>query len=307
MPGRDIVCGCGEIYPRLPSSGIDFLQGAEFEDFLLDESDLEQRAILSLEEDGVTARMGDFLLPMIRRFASRGSRFPRDLAVLDCGCGNGLTVDLLRDQGCDAWGIDAGRARHQQWLRRREPSRLISADALRIPFADASFDVVLSSGLVEHIGIHEEENDGYRSHRLADCHTRRQQFVSELVRLIKPEGFILLDHPNGSFPADFWHGGGAGSVRWHRPRGDMLPTFPEIAAYFRAADPSLKLVSISPRRRLQFHKVGTHWYGRLLTPAMRAWLRLMDVRSLAFLARSPLNPYLITVAARRPDTAWIRP
>lgn len=41
-------------------------------------------------------------------------------------------------------------------------SYLHSANALQLPFASASVDVVLSSGLVEHIGIYEEESGGYR-------------------------------------------------------------------------------------------------------------------------------------------------
>jgi hypothetical protein len=41
------------------------------------------------------------------------------LAVLDCGYGNGLSVDILRGQGMDAWGIDAGRSRHRQWQQRQ--------------------------------------------------------------------------------------------------------------------------------------------------------------------------------------------
>ena len=207
----------------------------------------------------------------------------------------------------DAWGIDAGRSRHRQWQQRQARACLLSADALRMPFAEASFDAVLSSGLVDHLGINEEEGeDGYLSYRLADCHVQRRRFVRELIRVLKSDGFILLDHPNGAFPADFWHGGEAGSIRWHLPGGDMLPRFSEIAAYFREADPRMRLISLSPVRRLSFQKVGAHWYGRMLAPAIRFWLNVIDLKPLSFLARSFLNPYLVTVATRRPDfQSWI--
>lgn len=266
-----------------------------------------QRALLEQEAEGVAARMEGLISPLIRRYALFSGKAPGQLAILDCGCGNGLSIDILAAQGMDAWGIDAGGARHRQWHRRRTRAQLLSANALRIPFADATFDVVLSSGLVEHIGIHEEEADGYRSYRLADCDKQRQQFVHELVRVLKRDGFILLDHPNGAFPADFWHGGEAGSIRWHRPHGDMLPRFSEIVTYFRGADPSLKLVSLSPSRRLSFNKVGVHWYGRVFTPAMKAWLKVIEIRKLSFLARSFLNPYLVTIATRQPGGVWIYP
>ncbi|MGA2260342.1 MAG: class I SAM-dependent methyltransferase [Acidobacteriota bacterium] len=304
-----ITCACGETYHRLSSGGLDFLQGSEFDDFDLDEEDITQRAILEQEAEGVAARMDHFFSPLIHRYALFSRKPANRLTILDCGCGNGITVDILREHGIDAWGVDAGRARHQQWCQRRARAQLISANALRLPFADAAFDVVFSSGLVEHIGIHEEEEaDGYHSRRLADCDQQRQQFVRELVRVLKDDGFILLDHPNGSFPADFWHGGEAGSIRWHWPHGDMLPRFSEIVRYFRLADSSLKFVSLSPSRRLSFNKVGVHWYGRLFAPMMKAWLHVMDIPQLSFLARTFLNPYLVTVATKRRDLhTWVTP
>jgi SAM-dependent methyltransferase len=305
-PGESdsVTCPCGEIYPRLISGGLDFLQGADFADFELDEEDRVQQAILEKESEGITDRIEGFFLPLMRNYARFAQKQVNRLTVLDCGCGNGLSVDLLRAQGLDAWGIDAGSARHQQWCRRNTRAQLLSANALRIPFADETFDVVFSCGLVEHIGIHEEEAQGYRARRLADCDEQRRQFVRELTRVLKRDGFILLDHPNGAFPADFWHGGEAGSIRWHGTAEDMLPHFAEIKTYFRAADPSLKLVSLSPSRRLTFNKVGVHWYGRVFAPAMRAWLRVLEIRSLPFLARSFLNPYLVTIATGQ-DSRWI--
>jgi SAM-dependent methyltransferase len=293
-----LACACGASYPRLPSGGPDFLQGASFADFDIDETDFEQQLLLGQEAAGVSARVQDFLLPLIRGYARAHNLELKQLTVLDCGCGNGLSVDLLSARGIHAWGIDAGRSRHRQWEQREAKANLVSANALRLPFEDSSFDAVLSSGLVEHIGIHEEEIDGYRSYRLKDCDRQRRQFAGELVRVMKTDGFVMLDHPNGAFPADFWHGGAAGSLRWHSPFQDMLPRFREITRYFAAADPSLQFRSLSPSRRLTFQKVGVHWYGRIFAPMMKAWLDTMEIRPLSFLARSCLNPYLVTIIAR---------
>jgi len=301
-------CACGREYPRLPSGGVDFLEGRGFADFEIDPADAEQRRTLEAEAAGVAWRMESLVLPLAGRYLRCVGGRGRPVTILDCGCGSGISVDVLRARGFDAWGIDAGRARHRQWRERNSAAWLHAADALQLPFGDSAFDIVISSGLMEHIGIHEEESNGYRAHRLPDCHERRRRFVAELVRVLGHDGFILLDHPNGAFPIDFWHGGRAGGLRWHRTRGDMLPRFDEVARYFGEVDPSLGLFPLSPARRLRLAQVRRHWYGRMLAPLAALWLHLLDRRSLSFMARSPLNPYLVTVATRRGDApAWIYP
>jgi SAM-dependent methyltransferase len=302
-----ITCPCGLVYPRLTSGGIDFLRGEEFKDFDWNPVDTAQQEMLEQEAVGIAWRIESFIIPLFGRFSRATKRDPRKLAVLDCGCGSGLSVDILNAHGIPAFGIDAGEARHRQWDVRSFSNRLHSANALHLPFGTGSFDVVFSSGLIEHIGIHEQEAGTYRARRLPDCHAQRQQFVRELVRVLKPEGFILLDHPNGGSPADFWHGGAPGSIRWHALRGDMLPRFAEISGYFRTADRSLRLYSLSPRHRLQFNKVRNHWYGNAFAPLMKIWFRMIEIRALSFLARGFLNPYLVTVASRQPDVgAWLQ-
>jgi hypothetical protein len=88
----------------------------------------------------------------------------------------------------------------------------------------------------------------------------------------------------------------------------MLPRYGEIADYFRKADASLKLLSLSPSERLRFKKVGVHWYGRVFAPAMKIWLGSMKARPLEFLTHSSLNPYLITISTRQPyPHRWIFP
>jgi SAM-dependent methyltransferase len=304
---RVIVCPCGLVYPRLTSGGIDFLRGREFKDFDWDPDDNAQQELLEQEAVGIAWRIENFIIPLIRRFSRSTGRTDRRPTVLDCGCGSGLSVDILNAHGILAFGIDAGEARHRQWNVRALGRRLHSADALHLPFGAESFDVVFSSGLIEHIGIHEEEAATYRARRLPDCDAQRRQFVREMVRVLKPEGFILLDHPNGGSPVDFWHGGSPGSIRWHALWGDMLPRFAEISGYFRAADRSLRLYSLSPRHRLQFNKVRNHWYGRAFAPLIKIWFRMVEIRALSFLARGFLNPYLVTVASRQRDVdKWLR-
>ncbi len=288
----------GEESVRCVCGGLDFLRGNPFHDFDLDPADPGQAETLRLEAQGVAERVESFLVPALRRYCACTGRVPAELTLLDCGCGGGLSIDLLREAGFDAWGIDAGRSRHRQWQERASGPFLHSADALQIPFQRNSFDIAISCGLIEHIGIYETMEDHYVARRLADCDERRTQFARHLLRVTREDGFILLDHPNGSFPIDFWHGGPHGGFRVHRPWGDMLPRFSEISHYFRSADPNLEFLSLSPVDRLRLGRVRRLKLGPVLAPLIRLWFDMMSVPWLASMARGCLNPYLVTVIYR---------
>ncbi|MEJ2082752.1 MAG: class I SAM-dependent methyltransferase [Acidobacteriota bacterium] len=292
---RGVQCDCGRLFPRLGTGGFDFLEGQPFEDFELDPSNHGQTETLRLEAEGVAERLDRFLVPALQRYCVLTGRCATDVTILDCGCGGGLSVDLLREAGFQAWGIDAGRSRHRQWQDRSSAAFLHAADALRLPFDRASFDVVISCGLVEHIGIYEAIEGRYIARRLPDCHGRRRRFAEELLRVTRDDGFILLDHPNGSFPIDFWHGG----FRMHLPWDDMLPRFLEVSRYFRSFEPDLGFLSLSPRDRLRLGRVQRLKFGRALAPLIRLWLRLLTVPFSSAAARSCLNPYLVTLIYRK--------
>ena len=71
--------------------------------------------------------------------------------VVDLGCGAGVFTDLLRQRGYQAQGMDlcfdllqAGRARFPEAV-------FVTGDVEQLPFADASVDTVMLSGLVHHL------------------------------------------------------------------------------------------------------------------------------------------------------------
>ena len=75
--------------------------------------------------------------------------------VLDAGCGEGVLTCLVARRGVNVVGVDisgpnmdGARRLATQWGVR---PRFIQADADRLPFADSSFDVVLSSHVLEHL------------------------------------------------------------------------------------------------------------------------------------------------------------
>jgi SAM-dependent methyltransferase len=220
-----------------------------------------------------------------------GPRLPARARVLDCGCGNGVSVDALMAQRFDAWGIDLSSLRKWQWRERIHRERLGVASALRLPFGDATFDVVLSSGVIEHIGVAEEGGDTYRVRPLPDRDEQRAAFVSELLRVTRRGGSIFIDCPNGGFPIDFWHNSVGGRARFHRRDEGFLPTFREIEKLAGGHT----VVAHSPHRRFAFRQVGRHWYGKIFALPMRVLFALMGER----IATSAMNPYLVVEVKKR--------
>jgi SAM-dependent methyltransferase len=280
-------CGrCAAVYPIV--DGIADFSGGKYYDQFDETTELSAEHLrgLELENAGAITRIESYYLPKI------GSQSRR---VLDAGCGNGISVDLLIDAGHDAWGIDLSALRRWQWRERNNRHRLAVADGSHLPFGDGFFDVVLCSGLVEHIGVEEQQLEGeYVVKVRPDRDAARRSLLTELLRVIAPGGALYLDFPNGSFPIDFWHNAQSGKARLHSPSEGFLPTLPEIRRLL--ANVPVQVTAMSPNGRLAFRQVQQHWYGRLFAAPMRLLFRLMD--RFPILAGSPINPYLVVRIVR---------
>ena len=282
---------CGDCDVEFPvTDGIaDFCRGRYGDEFDPSQAvDDRHLAGLQAEYAGTRARIEGFYLPMIRSRFNWGT--PQ---VLDCGCGNGLSVDVLCDEGLSAWGNDVSQLRKWQWRERNQRSRLLVADGAALPFPDGFMDIVISSGVLEHVGVDEHRIGGYQVRPEPDQFQKRRAFIAELLRVVGPRGRIWLDFPNGSFPIDFWHGDRPGQARLHSLKEGFLPTFLEVRGIVSAIAPGWSVTALSPLGRLGFQQVGTHWYGRLFKAPAAALLHLMTVPGFRWLARSPLNPFLV--------------
>lgn len=261
----------------------DFVRGAYYDQF--DENTIltaEHRQALERENDGAIARINDFYLPLIKNSSLR---------ILDAGCGNGISVDLLTAAGHDAYGIDSSALRRWQWRERLHRERLAVADGAKLPFADAYFHVLLCSGVLEHVGVEEMGGDEYRVKPLPNRDAARRAFLAGLLRVLAPGGTLYLDFPNGAFPIDFWHNTRGGSARFHSIREGFLPTFSEVVQLAHDLDPRIAVTAVSPNGRLRFRQVRQHWYGRAFALPMQLLFSTMD--HVPRLARSAVNPFLV--------------
>lgn len=109
--------------------------------------------------------------------------------VLDAGCGVGMYVAAFRRFSDSAFGVDLDPEKVAQAAGEGRCVQVASVEAL--PFADASFDAVLSHEVIEHVG-----ND--------------RAAVAEAVRVLKPGGRLAIFAPNRLYFFEthgfFWRG-----------------------------------------------------------------------------------------------------
>ncbi len=99
--------------------------------------------------------------------------------LLDVGCGTGRWMDVARQSGALATGVDL-TPRILDEAARKPPlsGRITLGDASRLPFPSTSFDIVLCSFVL-----------GYLEHR--------DEGIRELARGVKPGGLVIVSdlHP----------------------------------------------------------------------------------------------------------------
>ncbi len=113
-----------------------------------------------------------------------------DEKVLDVGCGSGLLLNEAARQlstgkaiGIDIWAPHSGGGNYALLMKNAKAEGVANkiefkqADVRKLPFGDASFDVIVSSGALHHI-----------SHDRAE----HEQAITEILRVLKPGGRIAL-------------------------------------------------------------------------------------------------------------------
>ncbi len=108
--------------------------------------------------------------------------------LLDLGCGTGNVSILGSRYSSHVVGLDISvkALKRTKWrvdLRQIKSVHLVNGDALRLPFIDGAFDVVIAYDLYEHV-----------------CN--KDGLLEEMLRVTNKKGFLVLTTGNRLFPFD---------------------------------------------------------------------------------------------------------
>jgi SAM-dependent methyltransferase len=102
---------------------------------------------------------------------------PQDGFLLEAGCGSGIWVSRLRENGYRCVGIDFALENLMRSRKYRIDLPLIGGDIFRLPFSNETFSCYLSFGVLEHL------RNGARS------------FLMEARRILKRGGRLCISVP----------------------------------------------------------------------------------------------------------------
>jgi SAM-dependent methyltransferase len=172
------------------------------------------------------------------RFATRWAAGRR---VLDVACGSGFGLQMLRQAGGRAVGIDLDARTLVDVHAHDRAAVLVLADGTRLPLSDASIDLITSFETVEHV-------------------PDARALVLELRRVLKPGGTLLLSTPNRCFgpPEHHQNPFHIQEFTTDELRSLLCQAFVEVEIYGQRPTPTYRFVPY-----LMLH---SHW-----TPDELAW------------------------------------
>lgn len=111
----------------------------------------------------------------------RLSGLPRGARIVDLGCGSGVFTNLLQQRGYRCSGVDLNSKLIAIARTKFSGIEFHIGDIERLPFADASFDGVLFSGVLHHL-------------------PDRSRCAAEAFRILRPGGKFVAFDPNRMNP-----------------------------------------------------------------------------------------------------------
>ena len=191
------------------------------------------------------------------------------LDLLEVGCGQGKFSLHLATIGARVVGTDfstkAIEIAHKRQLAQKSLAKFLVADAQSLPFADKSFDLVVSCECLEHI-------------------PKPEKALAEMYRVLKPNGKLVLtteNYSNGMLV--YW------LLSWFKRKpfnsGNGVQPIEHFFLYWRVLR-MMRKVGFTPGRILGAHyvffvipgihphtfvreRIGSAWFARLFRPFAR--------------------------------------
>jgi len=109
------------------------------------------------------------------------ARFARGGRILDLACGVGYGARMLAQAAPNAkvFGVDLSldTVRYARLHHNANNANFLPTNALALPFADASFDLVVAFEIIEHVA-------------------QQSEMLAEVRRVLKPDGLLIVSTPN---------------------------------------------------------------------------------------------------------------
>lgn len=119
----------------------------------------------------------DFVKKLERKLHSYDVKLS-GLKILDIGCFTGELLELLKEKGADVYGLEL-QDEAVKIANEKLPGRILKADVSSNIFPQMKFDIVIMSGLIEHVVDPEKR-------------------LRRAFEILSPRGFLMLQTPNSS-------------------------------------------------------------------------------------------------------------
>ncbi|TAK77417.1 MAG: class I SAM-dependent methyltransferase [Aquabacterium sp.] len=283
LPQQYRCTGCESVF-SLTGGFPDLIVGERFDD-------PTDETLLTYEENSNADLTANYWTPLFKKLWPKARKEPRLLSV---GCGTGVDVEMLHKEGFDSVGIDCGN-RTAVWPRRAHYERLLLANGKHLPFDDNSFDAAFCGCVFPHVGVVGDSNQ-----TAPDVDDQRYAMAREMVRILRPGGYVVVASPNRWFPMDIFHGRTPGSYkpRFNSPASRFLMSVGDYERVFARAGTG-PATPLPVENYWGFIRSQNSIKGTLFGAPVRFVFWLVSRPGMGWLRGSPINPWIVVMLQKQ--------